>query len=372
MAARYLVLSDVHFGTPESSINDPRTSQALARHLATRAPYEEIVLTGDLLDVNLSTLTQALEGGAWRDLRAPLLGFRDFLAMLDRAMRELGSPRGLADLAARWVYVPGNHDYKIWDLLATQVACQEVLARGDRMGSVQTPLLKHAWPGDASFLAGVFASFGVKDRVHVTYPNHEVSFGPHGTMLFTHGHYLDPSQTRGNDLSEQLRGVTDPAELQRTVRRIVIETAQYQTVANAVSFTRGTSRLISVLVGPGGWANKLRKVASTLGGWLTRLFFRREASLRGKAITPHQLENVEWYLERFCGCDPIPRWFVFGHTHRQGRGRTRRHGLEVFNAGSFYPDDGLPVTFLEVEADAAGAPAVALMCVDEAGTVRPS
>ena len=62
---------------------------------------------------------------------------------------------------------------------------------------------------------------------------------------------------------------------------------------------------------------------------------------------------------------------MFGHTHRQGRGTSPRRGIEVFNVGSCYPDRGLPITFLEIEAGVDG-PAVTLMCVDGGATVRPS
>ncbi len=370
--ARYLVLSDMHFGTPESSINEPRYHEALAAHMASRAPYEEIVLTGDLLDVNLSTLTRAIEGGPWPDLEAPLFGFRRFLETLDAGMKRSGPGKGLADLARSWVYVPGNHDYKIWDVLATKVVCDDVLTRGDAMGSVPTPLAEHRWHGDASFFAGIFRSFAVQDRVTVAYPNHEVLFGGHGSMLFTHGHHLDASQTRGNDLSDNLRDVTDPAEVRKIVRRIVIETAQYQALANAVSFTKGTRRLVNELVGPDGWQNKLRKIVTWVGGWLLRLLFPREASLRGQELSSRQLENIECYLERFCGYASLPSWFVFGHTHRQGRGRTGRLGIEVFNVGSCYLDRDMPITFLEIEAGASGPPAVELMCVDRSARARRS
>ncbi|HEX7488122.1 MAG TPA: hypothetical protein VF341_04410, partial [Anaeromyxobacteraceae bacterium] len=79
---------------------------------------------------------------------------------------------------------------------------------------------------------------------------------------------------------------------------------------------------------------------------------------------------IDYYLERFCSYEPLPRWFVFGHTHRQGRGKTSRLGIEVYNAGSCYPDRGRPVTFLEVEADGAGAPRVRLMHVGADAVVR--
>lgn len=358
---RYLVLSDMHFGTPESSVNDPRLLGALVEYVVSRAPWEEIVLTGDLLDVNLSTLTRSLEGDG--PPAQPLVGFRDFVAMLAGKVN-------LADLAGRWVYVPGNHDYKIWDMLSTQVVCDDVLARGDPLGTVPTPLRRHRWTGTESFFAGLFKKWGVASRVTISYPNHEVSFGGR-TMLFTHGHYLDPSQTRGNDLAANLRGLTDPRAIDAVARRIFIETAQYQAVANAISFTRGTRRIADELFGPDGIANKLRKLLVRVGGWILGLLVPREAALRGQVLTERFLENVDYYVDAFCAGSPPPAWLVFGHTHRQGRGTSPRRGIEVFNVGSCYPDRGLPITFLEIEAGVDG-PAVTLMCVDGGATVRPS
>src|SRR5216684_3852522 len=96
---RFLVLSDMHFGTPESSINDARYNEALVAHIVARGPWKEIIFTGDLLDVNLSTLTRAIEGGTWPGLGVPLLGFRGFLEALDRKMRA--SERRIRDLARR-------------------------------------------------------------------------------------------------------------------------------------------------------------------------------------------------------------------------------------------------------------------------------
>jgi predicted phosphodiesterase len=369
--ARYLVLSDMHFGTPESSVNSAVHLEALVRHVASRGPWEEVIFTGDLLDANLSTLTRAIEGRR-KNGSAELCGFRQFVEALDRAARANGAARGLADLASRWVYVPGNHDYKVWDLLATRVVCEDVIARGEHMGSVPTPLQKYRWAEGTSFFAGIFRPFGVQERVIVEYPNHEVSFADGARMVFTHGHYLDPSQTRGNDLAANFREARTPADVAAVVRRIVIETAQYQAVASAVSFTEDARRLVSELVGPDGWLDKLHKLATAIGGWVLRHVFARDGSLRGKALSERQLANAEIYLERFCGYDPVPRWFVFGHTHRQGKGRTSRLAIDVYNAGSCYPDSGWPITFLEIEAGSGSAPAVQLMCVDDGGRVRPS
>lgn len=363
----YLVLSDMHFGTPESSVNDGRFLDALVARMASRAPWTEIVLTGDLLDINLSTLTRSLEGESKAGAK-PLVGFRHFVERLDARMKGSGKS-GLADLAARWIYVPGNHDYKIWDMLSARLVVDDVIARGDRMGSVPTPLMSHRWTGPASFFSGVFLPFGAQAAVTVSYPNHEVAIDGSRSLLFTHGHYLDASQTRGNDLAANLRDVADPGRVQEIVRRIFIETAQYQAVANAVSFTRGTIRIVDELFGPDGIANKLRKIASRVAGWILGLLVPRKASLRGEELSPGLLANVDHYVEKFCRCSPTPSWFVFGHTHRQGAGKTP-HGIEVYNAGSCYPDRDMPITFLEIEVAAGRPPVVELMCVDEKGTVR--
>lgn len=370
MPDRFLVMSDMHFGTPESSINDPALRRALLAHLVAQAPWREIILTGDLLDANLSTLTRAIEGRVAG--RGPAIcGFRGFLQELDEAMRRAGAGQGLREVARRWIYVPGNHDYKIWDLLASRLACEDVLARGDEMGSVPTPVQAHRWEGDASFFAGLFRPFGASDRVLVTYPDHEVSFAAGHRMVLTHGHYLDPSQTRGNALPAALGGDLAGEGLERVRRRIVKETAQFQALASAVSYVGDTLRLADGLFGPAGLLDRLRKLRDALGRRLLGLAFPSRGALRGHALSPGLVEGAEVYVERFRAYRPLPRWFVFGHTHRQGQARSPRLGLAVFNAGSCYPDQGRPITFLEI-AEAGGEPAVQLMCVDRAGRVGPS
>src|SRR5689334_20484734 len=107
----------MHFGATQSSINSDELRRALVAHIAEAAPWTEIVFTGDLLDANLSTFLRAIEGHAGNGA-AEVVGFRRFIEELDATMHATGRG-GLASLAGRWVYVPGNHDYKVWDLLAT-------------------------------------------------------------------------------------------------------------------------------------------------------------------------------------------------------------------------------------------------------------
>ena len=42
----------------------------------------------------------------------------------------------MKDVANAWVYVPGNHDYKIWDMLSARVVCEDVLGQGKHLGFI--------------------------------------------------------------------------------------------------------------------------------------------------------------------------------------------------------------------------------------------
>ncbi len=344
-ARRYLVLTDMHFGTPESAVNDQDKRAALAAYLADGSPWDEIVLAGDILDMNLSSLTLALEGGG------ALCGFRKFLGELHARMQAKKAGGSLADVAGRWVYVPGNHDYKLWDMLATQVVCEDVLAAGDPMGTVKTPLQRHAWSGKSSFLSGIFKAkeqYDLSGSVDVEYPDHSISFDEE-VMLVTHGHYLDASQTRFTDISEILPDGLPPEEVASRIRRLFIETAQYQAVASAVSYTRDTKRIVSDLFGPAGLANKIGKLVDAARGLAATLFFGGGGS-RGEGLSGKWLRNIDSYLQHMAPKQPAPRavrWFVFGHTHKQGTATTPK-GVAVYNAGSCYADGQRPATFIEV------------------------
>ena len=110
-----IVLSDMHFGMVESSVNRPEVIAGLKDFLSEQEHVDEIIFSGDLLDLNLSTFTKSIEG------TEELFGFRPFLADL------VGACGGWAE-SCKWVYVPGNHDYKVWNMLSEQV----VKLRGER------------------------------------------------------------------------------------------------------------------------------------------------------------------------------------------------------------------------------------------------
>ena len=359
--ARYLVLTDMHFGTPESAVNRAAPRQALTSYIASQPGWDEIVLAGDLLDGNLSTFKRAIEG----DRAGTLFGFRQFLAELHAQAKG-----GLSAVAKRWIYVPGNHDYKIWDILASRVAFEDVLAKGDRLNEkVPMPLQRHSWTGTLAFVAGIWKGEGYDESAGVTveYPDHRLAFGD-ADLVITHGHYLDTSQTRFSDLSEVVPPGLSPAEAAERVRKIFIETAQYQTLANAMSFTRDTTQIVSALFGPASLGNRVKKLYDAIRGWFVGLFYRPEGK-RGEGLSARWLRNVDAYLEHFAPPEPTARpvrWFVFGHTHEQGAQESPK-GVAVANAGSCYEAHGKAITFVRIDAPEGGPPQVQLAGVARVG-----
>jgi predicted phosphodiesterase len=107
------------------------------------------------------------------------------------------------------------------------------------------------------------------------------------------------------------------------------------------------------MIGPEAAWNKIEKLYSQLGGFLLRFFFSSEG-IKGKKISKRQLLNIEYYLEKYCEYEKFPRWFIFGHTHRQDKGKTNRLKVNVYNAGSCYRERDMPITFIEIEIDAEG------------------
>ena len=54
---KYIVLSDMHFGMEDTSVNDLGVVESLAGFLRKGGPIKAIIFSGDLLDLNLSTFT---------------------------------------------------------------------------------------------------------------------------------------------------------------------------------------------------------------------------------------------------------------------------------------------------------------------------
>ncbi len=359
---RYLILSDMHFGIDEVSVNDPKVVDTLCKYISANKPWKEIIFSGDLLDLNLSTLTVALEGG--HSAKSSVLGFRDFIA---RVVNELES----ASAVEKWIYLPGNHDYWVWNTLSTQIACLSVLAGGDHLGTVPTPLTEYKWQGKEVFFSGIFPT-SVQDRVIVEYPDHIIEYNG-GNIIITHGHYLDWSQTELRDLCKSFKNCEDQNE---AVRRIFINTAQYQTIANAVSFTSRTRRFIDLLFGPGNIIDKVKKFFKELFRNASNVLI---SPMRNKPIDTQQLIFIEYYLKCFRNIkDSPPTIFIFGHTHKQASASTKKipdeeklynAEIKVHNVGAFFPEDTILATFLAIEITRGQEPNIKLLKISKDYTI---
>lgn len=307
---------------------------------------ERVILAGDILDANISSLTRAIEGrqssGSW----PRQIGFRYWLTHLfaeDKFDVE------------RVVYIPGNHDYIIWNILSTNKVFVDPISEGKVPTNL--PLMEGTFP--QPFIRGV-APPKVRDRFIVVYPDYEFDLAGR-SVLVTHGHYLDEKQTLFRHLDALIE--KEHGNKRKAIRKFFIGTAQYQAVANAVSYLKGTQQFVE----------KAYKSLSSIVDAVGRL--------RNKQIDAGTLKAIEMYLCYFR--NKKPDVFIFGHTHEAGRSNTATLGrdrarrliekdIEVFNDGCFLRSVSkrLAGTFIVADDSPESGSSVKLLEVDAKGRVR--
>ncbi|OGP66107.1 MAG: hypothetical protein A2169_15895 [Deltaproteobacteria bacterium RBG_13_47_9] len=355
---KYLILSDLHFGVEETSLNRSLIIESLANYIAAKGPWKSVIFSGDALDLNLSTFTISIEGKA--EGGRMVIGFREFLKRLYNSPITVGT----------WVYIPGNHDYVIWNLLSVKKACVDILAKGEAMRSMNQPLKECVWEKGSAFISGVFP-MEIRDKVTVEYPDHAIKYSG-GKIVITHGHYLDPKQTLFKQLDKLIK---EMGNVNRAVRKMFIETAQYQAIANSISYTPEMRKFVSYLFGPSSIAKTFRQIAGKNIGNLSRIF--PFSPLRDESINTGQLRAIEFYLRYFRDYRSPPDYFIFGHTHEQSRASTSQiqrdkrlfpdKDIQVYNAGTFLPKRNKAATFVVVEIPTRGTPNVIPVCISKHG-----
>jgi len=357
----HLILSDLHFGTEETSLNQSVIAKSLVDYMATKGPWRSVIFSGDLLDLNLSTFTISIEGK--KSGGKTMLGFREFL-------KRLCDPNVSGLAVDIWIYIPGNHDYFIWNLLSTKEACTDVLAAGQSMRSVTTPLKEGTWRHGSAFISGVFPR-QIRNKVTVQYPDHVIKYSI-GRIVITHGHYLDPKQTLFKRLDKLIQ---ETGSVKSAVRKMFIETAQYQAVANAVSYTPEMRKFVNYLFGPKSMAKKVRGIIARYVGDATNIF--PVSPLRDEPINEGQLRAIEFYVRYFRNYRDAPDYFIFGHTHEQGSSSTshipvnkrlyRNKEIQVYNSGTFFPKRSNAATFITVQVPKKGNPIMIPVYITKAG-----
>jgi UDP-2,3-diacylglucosamine pyrophosphatase LpxH len=318
-----VIFSDLHFGDPACSLRREAVTMGLRSFLAGLGTIDEIIFAGDVLDANIASLTQAIEGtrgsGSW----PKQIGFRRWLAHL---LNES------APVVGHIVYVPGNHDYIIWNLLSTDIAFVQPISQGEVPEDL--PLKEGTFP--KPFIRGI-APLKVRDRFMVVYPDYVFDLAGR-SVLVTHGHYLDEKQTLFKNLKALIEH--ENGDEAKAVRSFFKFTAQYQVLANAVSFMKGSREFV----------DKVHKKVSDFVDWFDII-----GKLRNKPIDGKMLDAIEMYLYYFRKRKPDV--FIFGHTHKaahtttaSGKGDRRRlinKVIDVWNDGCFIEDqDGKAGTFI--------------------------
>jgi len=294
-----LVLSDLHFGDSRCSLHSMRTAHALVARLKEYQPLEEIILLGDILDLQLATWSQAIEG---RILDAPTkraVGFRYFLNFL------------LQETSAKQItYIPGNHDYKIFDYHSIDRHLLRPLRNGKKLSGRVSYYRKFPF----SFLQGLIRSSQVQMRV--IYPHHILRIRKF-RLLLTHGHYFDSSQSFYRQIAKVFSNPPEKAELAAIRKAFFRRTSAYQNVVSGLSIQPG-----------------LRAIFNSVYQPITSFHEKLRHKTRRSFLTATMLRNMESYVS-FC-CRGRVDGILFGHTHRPGKSSFKEGSLRcVWNAGTF-------------------------------------
>ena len=122
MSAEAIVFSDLHFGDPRSLLHDDSHLDKLLSIARQHRPIRRIVLLGDILDLQIGNWSLAIEGLPQAGGHKRSAGFRRFLNEL------------VAQVEPKYVhFVPGNHDYRVFDYLSVDRYLMARLATGKRL-----------------------------------------------------------------------------------------------------------------------------------------------------------------------------------------------------------------------------------------------
>jgi len=309
--SKHVLFSDLHFGDPHCSLSHKKVITALRDFLRRESPLSTVALIGDILDVNIASFSEAIYGVP----ATKQIGFKKWLEFL------------FADGKIKFdklIYVPGNHDYKVWDLLATEKHFIKPIAAGQDFRKGGNLKLRDFF--DNPFLRGIVPPT-IRKKFFVQYP--DIEFKVNGKMvLATHGHYLDEKQTLGKGIRDVIK--LEKGDVKEAQRQFFQRAAQYQAAANAVSFREEIRKKV----------DKTHKNVSKIFDLLNT-----KSSMRGNVIDNRQLKAMEEYLLYYA--EKHPDVFIYGHTHEPGYAETANppegnykrlmpnRNVKVWNTGSF-------------------------------------
>jgi len=352
---RYVCLSDLHLGEEDSLLTDPqdctrpspvleRLAECLAevlRHNDPGAPRPTLILAGDVLELALCRVEQALAA------------FEQFLRCMMPSNSEL-----FGDI----VYIPGNHDHHVW-LAAREEQYLKHLGRqapGEPLDAPwDTTKVVMDLAGKDRLVNGVATAVArrlrhLRDRgfeILTAYPNFGVQDAGGRTVVFHHGHFIERPYRLLSELASLFFPPQDPPEDVYTLEQ---ENASWidffwstlgdrgrvgagaESIFEATTDERSLQRITDTLAGSIAstypvpkWAPRfvrewtlkavLREAASRTFSGLERRQTEGDTALSGEAR-----EGLRWYVGTLLARQfkdegvsaPQTLSFVLGHTHK--------------------------------------------------------
>jgi hypothetical protein len=385
---RYVCLSDLHLGEPDSILTPLQPASHEVDTDATGPVLAQLVLCLEqVIEANCGDRRPVLilNGDA---LELAFGSFSQALANFERLARLLLERR----LFEKLVYIPGNHDHHIWEVARETQYGETVVGRDSQNG---LPPLRHVTPlrlDDAvpAFLLNkivkrlgpTHGSGDADEKVLVVYPNLALLDGlAERCVLFHHGHYVEPlyyafstfrrwlfpDRPRVETIDEieeenfawiefvwSLLGRSGGAGADmRTLFQMLRDPVEFDEFADALA--RRAVRVADVPWIPGDKLERiaLKKIFTWVGPKLSGERSNREAvyspELR-KGIESYLLGPAYRQLRDELGHVPADLSFVFGHTHKPFETvleDPERNGVvEVYNTGGWPIDSREPFTAL--------------------------
>jgi hypothetical protein len=381
---RYVCLSDLHLGEPDSILTPPDSSDSNVNPSTADSLLEQLVIClEDLLADNHSNTrpTLILNGDALE------LAFGTF----NQALSNFEHLAGLLlerELFEKLIYIPGNHDHHIWEI-ARETQYANVVA--GHVHPDELPPLRHVTSLREREAVPAYLLNKIIERIHpphgssdsehevlVVYPNLAILDGVRDRCVVVHhGHYVEPlyhffSSLRRwlfpdrplaqsiDEIEEEnfawiefiwsLLGRSGGAGADmRALFRMLRNTEEFDDFADDLA--RRTVKHVDVAWIPGDVLERL--ALKKLLTW-TAPRLSGERSIRRGAFSAEVRRGIERYLfgptyrqlRDEVGHVPVEVTFVFGHTHKPFEAviedPERGKSVEVYNTGGWPIDSREP------------------------------
>jgi len=344
----FIVASDLHIGEKRSSLGEERFQKQFVKEVKEEYDeIEELVLIGDILELNLSAVNSAIDGtpGYFEPQEERIYDYQGFRAL----MKMLSGIK-----IGKIVYLPGNHDYHILQTLNISEREIKPLQKGKELDP--EPMIRGSFP--TPFLKGILPS-GLKNKFSVEYPDYTITTSTKEKILLTHGHHLDPSQSLLGKIEDLAKKIQEGENRRRALLEFESRITAYQGIAYWQAKNYDLRRMVETGYNIFGMFSKW---------WDKRKLKKIKASkMRRKPISSKLMRRIELYLETIVDSEK-PSAFIFGHTHDPDLKWNNDRTLLVANTGSFLvePDrsQGFVGTYVAIDNS------VSLSSLEERITIR--